>query len=235
MANAPHHRSELADAQGWRRWDAGVQELPWLLHHLHEEEQKHAVLLDSAEAGREEALRQREAALQLLHLRHNPSDGWRPRRARPAVPEASLWPVRRPTAWRAAALPFGLASSPYWAERLAQPIIQHLRSMGMTLVWYVDDLLLLGSTKEQVEGYAAYTLSLLTKLGIAVSQKKTMREAKQEVRYLGHTLDLRGYRVRAFPEKLQRAHAACRGSSASGRSARRRGTFSRGLSSSANA
>ena len=36
--DAPRRRSELEDARDGRCGDAGVQELPWLLQYLHEEE-----------------------------------------------------------------------------------------------------------------------------------------------------------------------------------------------------
>jgi hypothetical protein len=44
------------------------------------------------------------------------------------------------TAYQMMALPFGLSSSPYWAHRLAKPILEWARAQKLTLVWYVDDV-----------------------------------------------------------------------------------------------
>ena len=48
------------------------------------------------------------------------------------------------------ALPFRLASSPYWAHRLSKPILQWARAQKLTLVWYVDDVLILGKSAQEV-------------------------------------------------------------------------------------
>ena len=49
------------------------------------------------------------------------------------------------------ALPFGLASSPYLAHRLSKPILEWARAQKLTLVWYVDDVLILDKSAHEVE------------------------------------------------------------------------------------
>jgi hypothetical protein len=51
--------------------------------------------------------------------------------------------------WQATALPFGWNGSPYWTQRLARPIVKWLRQRGHQVVWYVDDLLILGPDYEE--------------------------------------------------------------------------------------
>jgi len=45
------------------------------------------------------------------------------------------------------ALPFGLHCSPYLAGRLAQVVEKTLRHQGVHLIWYVDDILILGDSQ----------------------------------------------------------------------------------------
>ena len=54
-------------------------------------------------------------------------------------------------AYEMTALPFGLASSSYWAHRLSKPISQWARAQKLTLVWYVEDVLILGKRAHEVE------------------------------------------------------------------------------------
>jgi hypothetical protein len=61
-------------------------------------------------------------------------------------------------------MPFGWASSPYWANKLAQPVKTWLNQRGWAHLWWVDDILILGETKEQTEDRAAQLIELLTKL-----------------------------------------------------------------------
>ena len=56
------------------------------------------------------------------------------------------------------ALPFGLASSPYWAHWLGKPILEWARAQKLTFVWYVDDILLLGKSAQEVETAATLLL-----------------------------------------------------------------------------
>ena len=54
-------------------------------------------------------------------------------------------------AYEMTALPFGLASSPYWAHRLSKTILQWARAQKLTLFWYVDDVLILGKSAHEVK------------------------------------------------------------------------------------
>jgi len=47
-------------------------------------------------------------------------------------------------------LPFGLILSPYWTCRLDQVVGNTLRSQGVHLIWYVDDIRLLGDSQKSV-------------------------------------------------------------------------------------
>jgi len=48
------------------------------------------------------------------------------------------------------ALPFGLHCSPYFTGRLAQVVEKTLRHQGVHLIWYVDDIPILGDSQQSV-------------------------------------------------------------------------------------
>ena len=46
-------------------------------------------------------------------------------------------------------LPFVLAWSPYWSNKMSQAIVGELRKRGIVCVWYVDNILILEESEEQ--------------------------------------------------------------------------------------
>ena len=75
--------------------------------------------------------------------------------------------------------------------------------MGIPHLWYVDDILCLGETKNQAEHRAQRLVTLLASIGICVNASKCMQEASQQVVYLGHVLDLKNNLVKPQEVKTQ--------------------------------
>ena len=75
--------------------------------------------------------------------------------------------LRTGEAFEVEALPFGLSCSPYWAHRLAKPILAWVRNtlQDVTVVWYVGDIATLGKTQQDVERAAA-AVGLRPRLGL---------------------------------------------------------------------
>ena len=108
------------------------------------------------------------------------------------------------------ALPFGLASSPYWSHRLSRPIVKSLRSDGHIVIWYVDDILVLGTSPQSVERSRDVLVEALTTCGIQIIWEKSKPYPHQLVTYLGHELDLKGRALRTPPVKLVGARVLTR-------------------------
>jgi len=70
-------------------------------------------------------------------------------------------------------LPFGSQSSPYVFTRMLKPALQELRSQGVRLVAYVDDLLIMASSKEQLNQHVDMAIKLLTELGWQLNWAKS--------------------------------------------------------------
>jgi hypothetical protein len=72
-------------------------------------------------------------------------------------------------------------------------------------VWYVDDILLLGRSKAEVEHNAAAVVQQFTRMGIQVNAQKSSTQASQQVTYLGQILDLANNKIAPQPQKVQAA------------------------------
>ena len=95
--------------------------------------------------------------------------------------------------------------SPYWANKLAQPVKTWLNQKGWPHVWLVDDILLLGNSKEQVENRAAEVINLLTELGMQINPEKCMTQASQNVEYNGQMINLKANMIEPITEKTEHA------------------------------
>ena len=100
-------------------------------------------------------------------------------------------------------MPFGWAMRPWWSNKMTKPIRQWLNNNRWPHSWYVDDIMLLGSSKEETESRAARLISLLTHLGVRVNKEKSMTQAAQTFIYLGHQINLHNNTVSPLPQKLQ--------------------------------
>jgi hypothetical protein len=85
-------------------------------------------------------------------------------------------------------LPFGLNWAPYIFTKLMRPVVEHLRSLGIFCVIYLDDLLLFGPSKDHVTSALETTLSLYETLGMIVNTEKSVLSPVQAIVYLGFDL-----------------------------------------------
>jgi len=68
------------------------------------------------------------------------------------------------------ALPFGLICPPYWTGRLAQVVEKTLRHQGVHLIWYVDEILILGGSQHSVATNLEIHLQTCNGAGLIVNQ-----------------------------------------------------------------
>ena len=105
-------------------------------------------------------------------------------------------------AYQVRAMPFGLQTAPAWAWRLAKPIVAHMRKRGTTLVWYVDDVALLGETPTHVMDELRYLVDLLTKLRVKINFEKSDLKPRQQLNFLGMVVDLEHKSIFPQPQSL---------------------------------
>ena len=121
-------------------------------------------------------------------------------------PSAGRW-IRIKTAmgnFQWTALPFGLHCSPYWTARMAHVVEGALRGQGVHLIWYVDDILVLGTSQAEVANHLRRLVEACNQAGLIINTKKSQLTPSQRVNYLGQHLDLERKIVAPQPPKLQR-------------------------------
>ncbi len=120
--------------------------------------------------------------------------------------------------YRYKSLPFGVSSAPRLFTKLLRPVMGQLRRQGIRCVIYLDDLLVIASSKEQAERETRIAVELLHALGFLISWKKSILVATQTMEFLGVIIDTVRMELRLSVTKLdglrtraQTLHqAACR-------------------------
>ena len=66
--------------------------------------------------------------------------------------------------WQFTVLPFGLNSAPYIFTKLMKPVVATLRKLGIRVVLYLDDMLLMANSQDRARDHFQCATYLLTAL-----------------------------------------------------------------------
>ena len=102
-------------------------------------------------------------------------------------------------------LPFGLRSSPRIFTKVLKPLLVYLRALGVRLLVYLDDILIMAATPELCLEHTQLTWQLLTALGFLGNLKKSVLTPKQQVEYLGFIVNSIEMKLFLMDEKLLRS------------------------------
>ncbi|KAM9945031.1 hypothetical protein ACTFIT_003281 [Dictyostelium discoideum] len=72
---------------------------------------------------------------------------------------------------------------------LLRPVLRMLRDINVSVIAYLDDLLIVGSTKEECLSNLKNTMDLLVKLGFKLNLEKSVLEPTQSITFLGLQID----------------------------------------------
>ena len=86
-------------------------------------------------------------------------------------------------------LPFGLASAPREFPKLLKPIVAVIRSKGIRIVIFLDDLLIMHQDKVQCQKIFSQVTNLLSNLGFLIKQEKCSSCPTQQITFLGALLN----------------------------------------------
>ena len=100
-------------------------------------------------------------------------------------------------------LPFDLSSAPYVFIKITRPIVAWLRQLGVRLIAYIDDFLLLAPSKEEASIQAHLMTMLLQALGFSVNKEKSILTACQEIEFLGVMIQSHSPALHLPQSKLQ--------------------------------
>ena len=106
-------------------------------------------------------------------------------------------------------LPFGLAVGPRLFTKIMKPIIAFLRRMGIRLIIYLDNILLLNQSKEGLMKDRDSLIWLLHNLGWLINWKKSVLQPKQTIEFLGLKVDSIEMSVYLPQDKIQSIKMKC--------------------------
>ena len=103
-------------------------------------------------------------------------------------------------------LPFGLRSSPRIFTKVLKPLLVYLRALGVRLLVYLDNILIMTATPELCLEHTQLTWQLLTDLGFLGNLKKSVLTPKQQAEYLGFIVNSIEMKLFLTEEKLLRSN-----------------------------
>ncbi|KAN0040721.1 hypothetical protein ACTA71_009059 [Dictyostelium dimigraforme] len=86
-------------------------------------------------------------------------------------------------------MPFGLSTAPRIFTMLLKPVLRMLRDTNVSVIAYLDDLLIVAPTKEECLTNLKKTMDLLLKLGFKLNLEKSILEPTQSITFLGLEID----------------------------------------------
>lgn len=101
-------------------------------------------------------------------------------------------------------LPFGLSTSPYVFTKIMKPVIKKLRDLGILLVIYIDDILILGKTYIACVENTQKVIRLLETLGFVINYKKSTLIPTRTCQYLGFILNSRDLSLELTEKKKEK-------------------------------
>ena len=102
-------------------------------------------------------------------------------------------------------LPFGLSSAPRTFTKVMKPVIAYLRSLGIRMVVYLDDMLILAQTKEELLRWRSIVLDLLENLGFLINYVKSELEPTQSLVFLGFLINTVCMQIKLPKDKVSQA------------------------------
>ena len=104
---------------------------------------------------------------------------------RQEIPEISLArqdvPVQLPTVWTVV--------GPVIFTKATKPVVTILRTLGMRIIIYIDDILVMAPSKELAQEHTECLIFLLENLGFTVNRQKSLTDPTQEIDFLGLVAD----------------------------------------------
>ena len=102
-------------------------------------------------------------------------------------------------------LPFGLSSAPRTFTKVMKPVVAFLRSLGIRMVVCLDDMVILGQTREEVLKWRSIVLDLLENLGFLINYDKSELEPTQSLIFLGFLISTVTMEINLPKKKVSQA------------------------------
>ena len=107
-------------------------------------------------------------------------------------------------------LPFGLCSAPWVFTKTLKPAIALLREMGVRIIVYIDDMLVLAESRDMAREALEALSHLLECLGFIINWGKSVLEPDNTIEFLGLTINTKSMILSLPAGKLKKIRAEAR-------------------------
>ena len=104
-------------------------------------------------------------------------------------------------------LPFGLSSAPWVFTKITRPVVAALREIGLRLIIYIDDILVIAETESLLKDHVTAVMYLLENLGFVVNHPKSELDPSQEIEFQGFTVNSERMELKLPGEKIKKIRA----------------------------
>lgn len=104
---------------------------------------------------------------------------------------------------------FGLSCAPRVFTKLMKVIFAHIRRLGISAFYYIDDSLLEADCVEKCLNQSQIITSMMSDLGFYINYEKSNLIPSTRVIYLGHLIDSVEFKVYLPDEKIEKILKAC--------------------------
>lgn len=98
-------------------------------------------------------------------------------------------------------LPFGLNTAPFVFTKIMKPVLKLLRLAGFLSTGYLDDIFLIGKSRNECLHNIFYTQKLLTSLGFIINEEKSNMLPSTSCKFLGFIIDSDKFEIKLTQEK----------------------------------
>jgi hypothetical protein len=105
--------------------------------------------------------------------------------------------------------PFGLGSAPRLFTKIMKLVVAFLRRLGIRLILYLDDCLIMNQDRDQLIRDRDTALWLLQNLGFLISWKKSILEPTQNLEFLGFQIESVDMRLTLPQDKIDDIQKRC--------------------------
>ena len=104
-------------------------------------------------------------------------------------------------------LPFGLSSVPWVFTKTTRPVVAALREIGLRLIIYIDDILVMAETESLLKDHVTAVVYLLENLGLVINHPKSELDPSQEIEFVGFTVNSKTMELKLPGEKIKKIRA----------------------------
>ncbi|KAK2564054.1 hypothetical protein P5673_012272 [Acropora cervicornis] len=117
--------------------------------------------------------------------------------------------VWKETMYEFACLPFGLASAPRVLTKLMKPVVALLQQLGIRLIVYLDDMLMMAQSRDIALHLTSTALDLLQGLGFMINFLKSVLVPSTKMEFLGFVVDSISLSLALPRDKIRNARKEC--------------------------